>query len=439
MILRDNSFVQIDFTEQGLYDLQQISNVPLYQLAEQNPGLFVLPYSIYKSNDLNPESTILSLRGKNYVETGNIVGYLKSGDTELHIKSRFSSDNNDFLLRYLVERTLNINLAKFDLSSGNNSFFDFLLQCLLPEFIKRSMAQGIYLEYVTIKHNDSKFRGSLDIARHIKENIPFRGCIAYNTRERVVDNNVNQLIRHAIELIHETFPEFYRHIMSDVNYSDCFKKIICSTGSYSRNERNHVLIRSERMKISPFYVSYIPLIRLCQAILKFKKIAYGENKNEISGILFDLSWMWEAYIWSLLKQYGFIHPDNKIQSGTFYLLEDNLWPCYPDFLRKDWVIDAKYKRYAEQNFAANKIQIGDRYQLISYAHRFQVNKAAYAVPVWQSGDKTVYEFGKLKGNTVGGKSVSISLFLIPISTEVNDYSKFKLVMDETTSLDGIFN
>ncbi|MCZ9999532.1 McrC family protein [Brachyspira hyodysenteriae] len=52
-----------------------------------------------------------------------------------------------------------------------------------------------------MKHNDANVKGTIDINRYIKNNIPFNGKISYNTREYSYDNNINQLIRHTIEYI----------------------------------------------------------------------------------------------------------------------------------------------------------------------------------------------------------------------------------------------
>ena len=317
--LKDNALSYIEADTQSIADLIEISNVPLCELTKNNPGLFVFPNLLENSKDLYPESSILSLIGTSLIQTGNIVGYLSTGETQIAIKSRFAKNNSDFLLRYLIEKTLNINLMDFNLNSSEEPLYDFL-RILFPQFLKNALKQGIYKEYMTIKHNDSKFKGTLDVTTHLKENIPFRGSFAYSTRERVIDNNVTQLIRHTIEFIKEENPLMLYSMKADFNTNNCFNVIINSTPSYVRSKRSFILHKCNRMKISPYYSLYLPLIKLCQAILRLKKLSYGDQERNIHGILFDISWMWESYIWSLLKKEGFIHPDNRNDTGSLFFL-----------------------------------------------------------------------------------------------------------------------
>ena len=72
---------------------------------------------------------------------------------------------------------------------------------MFPSMLKTAMKQGIYKEYRKVQYNDSNVRGTIDISRHIRENIPFCGNISYDTEEFCYDNAVMELIRHTIEYI----------------------------------------------------------------------------------------------------------------------------------------------------------------------------------------------------------------------------------------------
>ena len=58
----------------------------------------------------------------------------------------------------------------------------------------RAYRKGIYKQYCTFEGNDSKVRGKIDIARHIRLNPLFNGKIAYSYREYTINNNTNRLI-----------------------------------------------------------------------------------------------------------------------------------------------------------------------------------------------------------------------------------------------------
>ena len=63
------------------------------------------------------------------------------------------------------------------------------------------MRKGLFKTYICKKYNDGNVRGSIDVARHIKNNTPFIGNIAYSKREYSYDNYLIELVRHTIEYI----------------------------------------------------------------------------------------------------------------------------------------------------------------------------------------------------------------------------------------------
>lgn len=102
------------------------------------------------------------------------------------------------------------------------------------------MGQGLYKEYRRKYYNDSNVRGTIDINRHIQENIPFCGTIAYNTKEYCYDNSITELIRHTIEYI-KTTSIGYTILSSDRIVEDCVRVIVSYTPSYNRSERTKII------------------------------------------------------------------------------------------------------------------------------------------------------------------------------------------------------
>lgn len=68
-------------------------------------------------------------------------------------------------------------------------------------FFKKAFSQGIYKAYIRNEYNNANVKGAINVTRHIRQNIPFQGNVAYTTREHSYDNSVTQLIRHTIEHI----------------------------------------------------------------------------------------------------------------------------------------------------------------------------------------------------------------------------------------------
>ena len=133
----------------------------------------------------------------------------------------------------------------------------------------------------------------------------------------------------------------------------------------------------------PYYGEYRPLQQLCLQILRQEEMKYGRDDDEIYGILFDGAWLWEEYLNTFLSDIGFEHPRNKEGKGRKCLFADHTGWCYPDFLSKQMVLDAKYKWYDDWS----KVQTKDLFQVISYMHVLNRDKGGYLVPVdWTSNN-----------------------------------------------------
>lgn len=84
--------------------------------------------------------------------------------------------------------------------TSDEQLFNFLLY-MFPKFLNEALSQGLYKEYKRNEYNDANVRGTIDINRHLRSNMPFNGRVAYRTREFSHDNHVTELIRHTIDYI----------------------------------------------------------------------------------------------------------------------------------------------------------------------------------------------------------------------------------------------
>ena len=113
-------------------------------------------------------------------------------------------------------------------------------------------------------------------------------------------------------------------------------------------------------------------------ILRYEEIKYGRNDDEIYGVLFDGAWLWEEYVNTILKNQGYIHPQNKIHKGKISLFTDGSGTRYPDFYKEDIVLDAKYKRYADMKL--QNIDGDDLHQVITYMYILAAKHGGFIVP-----------------------------------------------------------
>lgn len=128
-------------------------------------------------------------------------------------------------------------------------------------------------------------------------------------------------------------------------------------------------------------------------ILNQEKHGLGYQDQKIHGILFDVSWLWEEYVYTLLPK-GFIHPRNKDKTDGISVFSNRERKVYPDFYQKELkiVLDAKYKKLEVTEKGINR---EDLFQLIFYSYILKAEKAGLVFP---SKDKVVdNEIGKLAG------------------------------------------
>ena len=416
---------RLALTREQWDDLSLINGRTVKRLCSREDGgasLLVFPDSLDTYGDNIGDSTIIDIRD-NAISTGNLMGFVGCRQTMLRIHSRFDADENDFFMHFMLERVFSVNLFDFQYSTDPESVFDFVL-FLFPFFLNRAMSQGLYKEYVTRQHNDSRVRGAIDIPRHIRLNIPFSGNVAYRTREHTADNDLMELVRHTIEYIRTK--EFSAGILSrDEETKENVSLVIDATGCYEKKERNRIISRNLRSKIHPFFSEYEPLRRLCLQILRQEEIKYGKDDDTVYGVLFDGAWLWEEYLNTLLSGIGFKHPQNKRNRKAIHLFTQNRGPRYPDFYDDRIVLDAKYKKYEGKSLT--DISREDLAQVISYMYVLKLESGGFLVP---GGDIV-----EIKKEFLYGYGGTMYLINMPIPSGADNYDDF---CEQMASNEGAF-
>ena len=418
--ISDNNWEGLTISdEHHLENLQKIAEKPIGQLSlEDHPNLLIFPQNLEEYGDKIGKEHVCEVRdGKLF--TGNIMGFVGYGDTKVRIHSRFAQGEDDYFLHYMLQKVFAINLFDLKYHSDDESIFDFLIY-LFPAFLKRAMRQGLYKEYQTREYNDADIKGRIDVARHIRMNVPFAGKVAYSTREYAYDNHVTQLIRHTIEFI-ANHPYGGGILKNDDLTKDAVTLIREATPTYSQNERRRVINQNLRPLSHPYFGEYRHLQRLCMQILRYEEIKYGRHEDEIYGVLFDGAWLWEEYLNTILQDCGYIHPRNRISKGRIYLFDDRTGVRYPDFYKDDIVLDAKYKRYADMKL--QHIDGDDLHQVITYMYILAANHGGFIVP-WQNN----HEENKSQLKALKGYGGTMNTYGIIVDSPAENYKDYCTMM-----------
>lgn len=402
--------------------IESIADKTVKKLTDEHENLLIFPSCLGSHDDDIGKQTIFSLNGE-LLETGNAMGFIGKGNIQLTIHSRFYQDEDDHFLHYMLQKVFSINI--FDLKTGFSSeqLWDFLIY-LFPVYLEKALRQGVFREYQNFEFNDSNLKGAIDISRHLQSNIPFRGNIAYRTREYSYNNRITQLIRHTIEVILKK--QRTRIILTNNNdIKEAVSKIQHVTPNYCRAMRQQVIAQNLRKVAHPYYTDYLPLQKLCIQILRHEKLTYGNDEKEIYGILFDGAWLWEEYLNTILTQCGFTHAENKTGRNRIYLFKDNTGYRYPDFYKDDIVIDAKYKRMNKTDDNRDDI-----HQLISYMYIRKATRGIFIYPRPNEEGATQFQDSHqgFTKSTLNGYGGVVSKYGFNITQDSNSFEEFSSAM-----------
>ena len=381
-------------------------------------SIFIFPNDLKNSSDLERDQKIFETFNQE-IKTGNVIGFLGYGQERLTIASRFSDESNDHFLHYLLQKVLNINLTSLDVGLSPEDKLYQLLVYLFPKYLQAALRKGLYKEYQQFFHNDSHVKGAVDVGNHLKKNLPFTGNIAYTTREFTYDNPLMQFIRHTIEYI-KTQKIF--GALLDSNREN-ITEITRVTPSYKVADRAKIIRMN---KIKPirhaYFREYRKLQELCLMILSREKHGLGPQAQRVHGILFDVAWLWEEYVHTLLPK-GFIHPRNKDKTNGISVFSVGKRKVYPDFYDRERkiVLDAKYKK---MEFTEKGINREDLFQLISYSYILKAEKAGLIFPSMEQLVNS--EIGK-----VVGYGAQLKKWSIQIPQNASSYSAFCKMMENS--------
>ena len=372
--INDNSQVKEETLQSIPHLTKAIENRTLSQL--ERDGVFVFPETVEDAEDIEEDEMVLWSKNGDHL-TGNVMGFLGLRDERLVVSSRFSGkDERDNFLQYMIARVFDLpNIVDLQTDANlSGSPFDYLA-LLLPHYLKRALRKGPYKEYVRRSHNDANVRGAVDVARHIANNTPFVGKVAYNQRELSYDNNLMELVRHAIEVVRG---RAYGSLLLS-RTKDEVTLVRELTPGFSPRETRRVIEANRKHPVRhAYYRDYRSLQRLCLLILQNRRHLVGTGNQQIYGVLFDGAWLWEEYVAILIGE-AFYHPRNKGREGCQQLFSGSTKQgrIYPDFIGRDGknrlVADAKYK-------PIRNISGRDYQQLLAYMFRFDAKTGYYLYP-----------------------------------------------------------
>lgn len=367
--LSDNRYGE-DISEQPdeiLAILKQYDGKTISEFEKLGVNILSAPSPKGESHDDGSDDLSLYTLGnyseKTWINTHNCMGVVKLRDKnsgksiQIEIGSRFDEKNkNQFFLTYLLSKVFGGSFVEANL--GRDSLWDMLLAFIFRRHLHDAISVGLYKQYRTYYHNDARLRGRIDVNELLRRNIPFCGNVAYTTHDITFDNPTNHLIRHALTKVERKWGLMLQGDNRLVEIKNLLKQ---NTPTWHQFDIISCIRRKENrtpIKHPYFHTHYEPLRQISLSILREEGASLYEQKQEAEGVIFDGSWLWEEYLWALLKPLGFKHPENKNDRGAWKPVSGAKF--FPDFFHEEMrvILDAKYQR-------AGHIQDGAR-QVFAY-------------------------------------------------------------------------
>lgn len=314
----------------------------------------------------------------------------------LNIRSRFDKTDRSYFLMYVFEQTMGSRgklFSDMQLDAAEVEIWDLLLMTSFLNQLHDAMKKGIFRQYRDREYNDERIKGRIDIARHLRENIPFTGKVAYSSREYAVDNPMNVLILRALHHLDRRYHSLLQRLINrDSIVRQGIHLLKNEIPDWQRVTDYTAMMRTRRKVAHSVYKNYEALRKTSIAVLKQMGASSfrapdeadpAEKKYRVSGILVEMPKLWEKFLHNaIFKEYtgekgGYKQKKLGIIGSKRF--------AEPDFLlqKQGIVLDAKYKAHWGNTLKGKDWMYlrDDTYQIISYALIFDCTYCGVIFPV----------------------------------------------------------
>ena len=412
---------------------------------------------IYLGYPLNEEKDELFFHeGGKICGAKNIIGTIRNEikygsekiDLTLEVRSRFDTPDRPWfaaaMLSTIVEDSEGI-ASQSEIYNGETDIFGFIKAVLFAKYLERAYKAGIYRPYVRNEYNNSRPRGSLDIARHLRLNLARKDRVAYVTRERDENNPLNRLIMHTWRYLKSKFPA-----VSGALDKNTLHRALGELQAYTASSNDSVskcVMQNLHPITGPYYTDYEKLRKLCLSILRDENVnanIYGDTAADefAHGITFYVPDLWEMYLERFLPAKGLKCQDKlryyqafdnvcNEKDGIMKVLKEN-YPTIIPTIRPDFVyynkeekpifiLDAKFRVYEKEKEMIDDLKKLRRDMAIYTLAFFPPKlKGGLILPI-SKGDE---EVGGIFEGVDEGIRLDTQLFTVtvPATNGDNDYS-----------------
>lgn len=309
------------------------------------------------------DNVFVKKEGKETLEyrTQKYIGLLEYEGEQIIITSRFDKVDKEnprpFFLWYLIENFLGKkSMISLESAGGTcqNNLFDVLLIVRLIIQLQHAYKKGGLRAYNRFNRNDSKVSGTIDVARHIRENLDLEnGRMAYRIQAYSLDNPWNILFLQACAAARKRFPDLMRRLERRFpEFSAALQTLAQAVPGWEEANPSQILGRTKWSITNPIYRDWESVRIAARAVLRRMGIKPDKSGAHIvTGVLLDINRLWER----LLEDKLFFGAKEPFSQRPKTVLNGHV-EIKPDFYFKDQktVLDAKNRPVWEKTLPDEK-------------------------------------------------------------------------------------
>lgn len=301
------------------------------------------------------------------VKSGNFVGHVKYQGHDIQIESRFS----DVFLKHMLNSAENVFLAENDSqrekSAGTS---DFILYYLFVQRLEKAFLMGFPKQYQRRQQHHVNIKGRVHIAGLIRKDIPYKGKMSSEFRERQVDEPLISVLNRALKVVYRKAKPIARNVDHVYN---AIRQL--NPPSFSRYHYQEAC--TSKALSNPLFSGYMPVLELAKFIIENDSISKSTSSAKSFSFLVNVAELFEIYVRKLLirhfPDWQVSSPKLKVYEGTFF--ERHIIPDIVMIKGNDAIVfDTKYKsmRFKGKNqFGAGDLDREDFFQIHTYLSYFQ--------------------------------------------------------------------
>lgn len=360
----------------GIKKLKEELFSSVYELklgAEQLKQIRIFNFK-RKGFEHNEERQILKLYSKEkgehrkeyFIQTGLYAGRIFYKGCKINITTKYG----DAFLKRMLNFVNNIYVDNEHISAKKDESENqllFIIAYLFIQSLEKAAVLGLPQQYIKHQERSHKVRGGIDFHEYLKRDIPFKGTITSNFRER-------KYVREIVDVLYLALRKLERFFGEEI-HSRLLGLSQLLTENYSGQYSNYATIQKAKASntiSNPMYSGFKRVLDYAEIILLDKDLM-PDNENQqlaTTGYLFDIAELFELYLEKLLSrnfpEWSVSGQDElRIYQQQFYGR-----PMYPDLVMTNKitgdvvVFDAKFKNMAMRNADIDRM---DLHQIHSYS------------------------------------------------------------------------